>query len=367
VRTKGSSGSTILRASAIGVAIGTVAALLYTAQANYGFGQEQRGSRAAATDRIGPPADPGTVAATLSKRLGSRTAGSYLDRAGRVVVTVTNSADASSVLQAGGVPKTVARSGSELANATETLRSSAGTGTGWAVDPATDQLVVWADESVTGERLTTLRANAARLGRMVRLERVPGRLTTIARGGDAIFGGGSRCSLGFNVRSGNSFFFLTAGHCGNIADSWFANSAGTNLLGDTARSSFPGNDFAIVRYADGVAHPGSVNLFSGGSQDITQAADAVVGQTVRRSGSTTGVHSGRVTAVNATVNFAEGTVRGMIRTTVCAEPGDSGGPLFSGTTALGLTSGGSGDCDSGGVTFFQPVTEPLGVFGVDVY
>ena len=47
--------------------------------------------------------------------------------------------------------------------------------------------------------------------------------------------------------------------------------------------------------------------------------------------------------------------------------GDSGGPLYSGTTALGLTSGGSGNCTSGGVTYFQPVTEPLSVYGMSVY
>jgi streptogrisin D len=35
--------------------------------------------------------------------------------------------------------------------------------------------------------------------------------------------------------------------------------------------------------------------------------------------------------------------------------------------ALGLTSGGSGNCSSGGTTFFQPVTEPLSVYGVSVY
>ena len=57
----------------------------------------------------------------------------------------------------------------------------------------------------------------------------------------------------------------------------------------------------------------------------------------------------------------------MIRTTVCAEPGDSGGSLYGGTTALGLTSGGSGNCTTGGTTFFQPVTEPLSVYGVSVY
>jgi streptogrisin D len=74
-----------------------------------------------------------------------------------------------------------------------------------------------------------------------------------------------------------------------------------------------------------------------------------------------------VTALNATVNYPQGTVYGLIRTTVCAEPGDSGGSLFSGTSALGLTSGGSGNCSSGGTTFFQPVTEPLNVYGVNVY
>jgi streptogrisin B len=57
----------------------------------------------------------------------------------------------------------------------------------------------------------------------------------------------------------------------------------------------------------------------------------------------------------------------MIQTTVCAEPGDSGGPLYGGTVAYGLTSGGSGNCSSGGTTFFQPVTEALSAYGVHVY
>ncbi len=114
-------------------------------------------------------------------------------------------------------------------------------------------------------------------------------------------------------------------------------------------------------------HPGSVNLYNGSTQDITSAGTPVVGQTVRRSGSTTGVRSGSVTALNATVTYAEGTVTGLIRTTVCAEGGDSGGALFASTTAYGLTSGGSGNCSAGGTTFFQPVTEALGVYGVSVY
>ena len=109
-------------------------------------------------------------------------------------------------------------------------------------------------------------------------------------------------------------------------------------------------------------HPGTV-----GSQDITSAGTPAVGSTVTRRGSTTGIHSGTVQQLNATVNYAEGSVSGLIRTTVCAEGGDSGGSLYRGTTAFGLTSGGSGNCSSGGTTYFQPVTEALSVYGVSVY
>ena len=57
----------------------------------------------------------------------------------------------------------------------------------------------------------------------------------------------------------------------------------------------------------------------------------------------------------------------MIKTTVCAEPGDSGGSLYDGTKALGITSGGSGDCRSGGTTFYQPAREAANAYGVTVY
>jgi S1-C subfamily serine protease len=80
------------------------------------------------------------------------------------------------------------------------------------------------------------------------------------------------------------------------------------------------------------------------------------------------VRTGTVTALNVTVHYVGGgTVRQMIQTNVCAEPGDSGGPLYAGSIALGLTSGGSGNCQSGGTTFFQPVTEALGKYNVSVF
>ncbi|TDD46005.1 serine protease [Kribbella antibiotica] len=241
-------------------------------------------------------------------------------------------------------------------------------GTAWQTNPD-GRIIVSYDDTVSASKLSALTRVTDRFGSAVTLEKIPGKLTKYISGGDAIYGGQYRCSLGFNVKdAAGAFYFVTAGHCGNIASSWYANSAKTTLLGNVTGSSFPGNDYAIVKYSTSYTnHPGNVNLYNGSTQDITSAANATVGQAVKRSGSTTGLRSGSVTATNATVNYAEGTVTGLIRTNVCAEGGDSGGALFAGTVALGLTSGGSGNCSSGGTTFFQPVVEVLNRYSVNVY
>jgi streptogrisin D len=315
-----------------------------------------------------PAASP-AAAGALASQLGSHAAGSYVDATGHSIVNVTDAASAAKVRAIGATPKLVKYSTAALTNVTRALDSSARiTGTAWAIDPTTDQVLVSLDQTVTGAKLTKITAVVNKFGSAARIEHVAGTFAKRIAGGDAIYGGQYRCSLGFNVRSGTTYYFLTAGHCGNIASTWYSNSTHTTVLGTTAGSSFPGNDYAIVRYTNtGISHPGTVDLYNGTSQDITSAGNAYVGESVKRSGSTTGVHSGSVTATNATVNYAEGTVYGLIQTTVCAEGGDSGGSLFNGTIALGLTSGGSGNCSSGGTTFFQPVTEALSVYGVSVY
>ncbi|MFC9973119.1 S1 family peptidase [Spirillospora sp. NPDC127200] len=322
-------------------------------------------SKAAPAKAPAAAPDPGRLATALADSLGTRSAGSYLD-GGKLVVTVADADAAQKVRAAGAVPKTVARSGAALAKTTAALsRTAKVPGTAWATDPATNQVVLSYDDSVTGAKLAKVRAAAAKQGAAVRLEHVPGKFSTLISGGQAIYGGGSRCSLGFNVRnSAGTQFFLTAGHCTNLSSTW---TNGSVTLGTRTGSSFPGNDYGIVRYTNTtVPKPGDVYLYPG-SQDITSAGNAVVNQSVRRSGSTTQVRSGRVTALNQTVNYPQGTVSGLIRTTVCAQGGDSGGSLFAGSIALGLTSGGSGNCTTGGTTFFQPVTEPLSVYGVSVY
>ncbi|MFE9654682.1 S1 family peptidase [Micromonospora sp. NPDC006431] len=257
---------------------------------------------------------------------------------------------------ASAAPQTYAAD--QLARVEAAVGASGVEGIAWHVDKASGRVVVTADESVSAAELATLKKSAGAQAGAIRVDRARGTFRPLLSAGNAIYGGGYRCSLGFNVVKGSTYYFLTAGHCGDVANTWYTNSSQTTLIGPTVGSSFPGNDYALVRYDNtSLTHPGGYT-----------AANAFVGEAVKRTGSTTGTHSGTVTALNVTVRYVgSGTVKGMIQTTVCAEPGDSGGPLYDGTKALGITSGGSGDCRSGGTTFYQPVPEAASAYGVTVY
>ncbi|MDN3025843.1 S1 family peptidase [Streptomyces sp. S.PB5] len=237
-------------------------------------------------------------------------------------------------------------------------------GTSWTVDERTGRLRVLADSTVTDAEAAQLRRAAGQFAGAAVVERVEGRLRTLLSGGDAVYASGWRCSAGVNVQSGSTYYFITAGHCTEGASTWYTSSARSTTIGPTAATSFPGNDFGLVRYANSaVPHPGTI-----GSVEITGATTAYIGQSVCRRGSTTGVRCGRVTGLNATVNYGGGeVVSGLIQTNICAEPGDSGGPLHAGDKVIGILSGGSGDCTVGGTTYYQPIQEALSTYGVTVY
>jgi streptogrisin D len=242
-------------------------------------------------------------------------------------------------------------------------------GTAWGIDPAAGRVVIWLDQTVTGAKLATLTAAVSAFSGAVRLERMAGTLAPRVQGGDTVYPvPGWKCTVGFNARdSSTTYYFVSSGHCASTGATVYVDSGHTTVLGTVIASSFPGNDYLIAKYTNpAVSHPGSVRLTSG-SQDIVSAANAYVGEPVTRVGATTGVHSGTVTALNVTVNYAEGTVSGLIKTNLCSEAGDSGGPVFDGTKAIGMVSGGSGNCSTGGTTFAQPVTEPLAAYGLTVY
>jgi streptogrisin D len=249
------------------------------------------------------------------------------------------------------------------------LRQERIPGTAWAVDPRTGRMIVTADASVTGDTWNDLERAVAAVGDDASLRRSEGEFRLFAEGGDAIFSGNARCSLGFNVVTQDGTpGFLTAGHCGVAAEQW-SDTAGGAPIATVQEAVFPGDgDFALLTYDDeATGAVSAVDVGDGRLFEITGVAEAKVGEQVFRMGSTTGLFDGQVVGLDATVNYPEGTVTGLIQTTVCAEPGDSGGPLFTEEgAAVGLTSGGSGDCTAGGETFFQPVTTALDAVGATI-
>jgi streptogrisin B len=249
-------------------------------------------------------------------------------------------------------------SGDRLSAASQAVKRSGVHGVAWYVDRAAGRVVVTADGTVSAAEVAKVKRSAGSNSAALRFEHAAGVFRPLLSGGDPIYGTRHRCSLGFNVVRGSTYFFLTAGHCGKVSKTWYTNASRRTLIGPTVDYRFPKDDYALVRYGNSsLSHPGGF-----------RAANAFVGEQVTRTGSTTGTHSGRVTALNVTVRYqGGGLVRGMIQTTVCAEPGDSGGPLYDGTRALGITSGGSGNCETGGTTFYQPVPEAANAYGVTVY
>jgi len=245
----------------------------------------------------------------------------------------------------------------------------------WGEDPATGRVSVAVVASDKGGALAKARTTIADLpaARITLVQERP-RLYWKIIGGQAITSSGARCSAGFSARnSAGTRYVLTAGHCTELGGTW-SGTGGT--IGPVANTSFPGNDYGRIRvkYSAAVS-TALVDRYSKGSDvTVTGARNAGVGTAICRSGSTTGWRCGIVLATNQTVNYGGGDiVYGLTRTTACAEPGDSGGSYVtnpgSGTrvTALGLLSGGSGNCRTGGTTFYQPVTEVLSAYRLTLY
>ncbi|WP_217213642.1 S1 family peptidase [Streptomyces sp. AC550_RSS872] len=257
----------------------------------------------------------------------------------------------------------VTPSAASVSGAASAVESLGIAGTAWTVDERTGKLRILADSTVADADLARIRRATVRFPGVATLERLDGRLRTLLSGGDGIYTAGWRCSAGVNVRSGTTYYFVTAGHCTDTLPTWYTSSAMSTAIGPSTGTSFPGDDFGVVQYSNpAVPHPGTI-----GTVDVTGTATAYVGQSVCRRGATTGVHCGVVTALNATVNYADGAVHGLIRTNICAEPGDSGGPLYAGDKVVGILSGGSGNCATGGTTYYQPIQEVLSAYGLSVY
>jgi streptogrisin D len=309
-------------------------------------------------------ADVAATADRLTRALGAQGAGAYLDASGRLTVNVLGAPAAAQVRAAGATPRQVTRSTARLERVKASLDAArtAPVGASWGVDVASNAVLI----TVPAGRGAAFVAKARTFGAAVRVERSPAVQTQAFYGGQAILHGGSRCSAGFNTRSGSGRnYVLTAGHCTNLGGTW--TTSGGQTIGPVAASSFPGNDFGAIRISDPASlDPRGGVLYNGAFRDITGAGRVPVNSTACKTGSTTGTTCGRVQAYNVTVRYAQGTVSGLTRTSICTQPGDSGGAMFAGSQAQGITSGGTvGSCSQSGFqSFFQPADEALSVYGL---
>ncbi|MFD5148883.1 carbohydrate-binding protein [Streptomyces sp. NPDC058401] len=315
--------------------------------------------------RLAHEAEAGATAARLQDRLGPAFAGAWLDGAdaGTLTVATTRAADTAAIRATGARAKLVSRSLSDLDTAKAALDRVATAGTPVRyVDPRGNTLVV--EETRPGAAADLLAATGtdAALVTVVRTAEAPRPLYDL-RGGDAYYMNGSgRCSVGFPITKGTVNGFATAGHCGRAGTT----TSGFNQVaqGSFQASIFPGNDMAWVAANANWTSTPYVKGSGGANVQVTGSVLQPVGASVCRSGSTTGWHCGTVQQHNTSVTYPEGTISGVTRTTVCAEPGDSGGSYISGSQAQGVTSGGSGNCSSGGTTFFQPLNPILSTYGL---
>ncbi|WAP54271.1 S1 family peptidase [Streptomyces sp. S465] len=306
---------------------------------------------------------------------GTSYGGSWFDAdSGKLVVGVTSADRAASVRATGATTRIVRHSADALDAAkaridqkAEKKAAPAGVSS-WSVDPRAGGVVVRVRSGHEADAdVRAFLTDAERSASVpVTVEKAPAQApTTFAAGtvgGDPYYTGNVRCSIGFSVQGG----FVTAGHCGQKGAS--VSGWDGSYIGNFQGSSFPGNDYAYVNVGSGWwTVPVVLGWGTVSDALVRGSAEAPIGASICRSGSTTHWHCGTVLAKNETVNYSQGAVYQMTKTSVCAEGGDSGGSFISGDQAQGVTSGGWGNCTSGGETWYQPVNEILSAYGLTLH
>ncbi|GAA3007358.1 S1 family peptidase [Streptosporangium longisporum] len=351
-------GTARVRAAAVVAPPGMLEAL----QRDLGLTAEQAEERLLNEKRLAP------IVERMRTMLGTRFGGAWLraKTANTLVVSSTSVADIPAIVAAGAQAEVVPRSLTQLADIKAkldiTLPPKPLVSSVRYVDVKRNKVVVLTSEPQSAQNF--VQASDVEQNAVVVLpsSEAPQPLYDLIGGAAYYVGVASRCSIGFSVTKGAQTGFVTAGHCGKKG----AVTSGFNRVaqGVFQASSFPVDDHAWVAAKPGWTATAAVDNGAGATLPVTGARAAIEGASVCRSGSTSDFHCGLIQQRDASVTYPQGTVFGLTRTSVCAEPGDSGGAFIAIDQAQGVTSGGSGDCGAGGVTYFQPVDEILTAYGL---
>ncbi|RBM12705.1 S1 family peptidase [Streptomyces sp. PT12] len=342
-------------------------ALVNALERDLGLSEEQ------AVERLAQEADAIAVEPDAKRAAAEAFGGSWFDaEAGTLVVGVTDREYAEPVLATGAEVELVDHTQAALDAtlvAIDELAGPEGAPEGvssWHVDPLANSVVVNVVSGAESDAEVAAFLADAQAEGPVEVRSVAGAPQTLAAGtvgGDPYYTGNVRCSIGFSVHGG----FVTAGHCGGGGAAVYGWDR--SLIGHFQGSSFPGNDYAYVSVGNGWwTEPVVLGWGTVSDALVRGSNEAPVGASICRSGSTTGWHCGTLLAKNETVNYSSGeVVYQLTKTSVCAEGGDSGGSYISGDQAQGVTSGGWGNCSSGGETWYQPLNEILSAYGLTLH
>ncbi|MBB4963923.1 S1 family peptidase [Saccharothrix violaceirubra] len=334
--------------------------VLAAMQRDLGLTAEQANTRAAQQEQADKIDD------VLKAKLGASFGGAWFDaNLGKLVVGVTDAKQAGAVTAAGGQAKVVKYAEAKLDQIVKGLDTQSGRVAGssrstnakpasaavkglvsWSVDPTTNQVVVTA---LDGNRASKAVTGLKKYGDAVRVEYTadaPRPTVDFLDGGDDLNYPAGGCSAGFNMRNNaGQRFVLTAGHCGSAGQ--VVRGQGNVVIGVVAAAFFPTWDDALISVTNtGYWIQGpwvDVNPPNGGIITVSGYSNSPVGTAICKSGRTTKLTCGVITAKSQTVTYSGGTtVYDLVRHNACVEPGDSGGSNFRNTavrTAEGVTSG----------------------------
>lgn len=175
-------------------------------------------------------------------------------------------------------------------------------------------------------------------------------------------GGVLECSTGFNGELDGKPVVVTAAHCAG-EDGTRAAFADGQEFGTMTRTTRDGIDTALIAVDEDFTERFTNNLV-GTDRDTTQAiigtALPVVGQKACKTGFRTGFSCGTIAQVDTNIDVAGSrTIEGAFTVDLCALPGDSGGVVFSGDRALGISSA-SNVADTGTCANAQAVARAAG-------
>jgi hypothetical protein len=284
-----------------------------------------------------------------------------------------------------------------------------------SIDPRTNSVVVRKAEGVDGSIATAVREQAEKAQVAVRVETTNAskfRIAPVAchaallqancdaplRAGVPIGadmhgagGGAGSCSAGFKaigIGTGNRYV-LTAGHCaryeGNINEwSAYDHNETEHSLGPIEQAYWgtSGYDVAKIRangspYWDISPWPSQLlewesSKIINSEHPITSESKSYVGEYACFTGATSGTGCGYVRAMDVSVSFEEHSTKRIITVShlselypVCNAGGNSGGPVYSGNSALGITSFEDGELpECQNVNFYTEIMEDTDLLGV---